>query len=165
MLLLVLTMPTPEKFTTKIIVTEQKQIHKGRNASGTEYTIWQVIAQKENGQPISQDMNLRSFDQLPKNQVVEVEVETYHSEQYGTSYTVTQKGKRRGTGLAKRVDELFAAMKRLNARLAAVEAIVGTSGAQPQPSAPPQQAPPPPSQPPPPPPPVGDGMPGDDIPF
>lgn len=154
------------KFDTKIIVTDQKQIHQGRNRNGGEYTIFQVIAQKESGEPISQDMNLRSFDQLPKNQVIEVEVEEYNSEQYGTSYTVSQKGKRRGSGLAKKVDEMMAALKRLNARLEAVERAVGVAGTQqpastqPPPAAP-QQGPPPT----PPPMPSGDGMPGDDIPF
>lgn len=160
-------MPDQPKHTTKIIVTEQKQIHKGRNRNGGEYTIWQVIAQKPSGEPIPEGMNLRSFDELPKNQVIEVEVEKYTSAQYGTSYTVTQKGKRRGSGLAKRVDELFNGMKRLHARVEVIERHLNLGADQPAVAAQGPPAAPSPAQPPaqPPPAPASDGMPNDDIPF
>jgi hypothetical protein len=150
-----------DKHTTKIIVTEQKVIHKGQNrTTQREYTIYQVIAQKETGEPIPEGMNLRSFDELPKNQLIEVEVEKYTSEQYGVSYTVSAEGEAPGQRTRQASGRAVRRMKRLNARLEAVERAVGVGGAQqpaatqPPPAAPPQG--PPPS---PPPSPVGDGMP------
>jgi hypothetical protein len=147
--------------TTEIIVTEQKVIHSG-NKNGRDYTIYQVIATNRNGQLI--DLNLRSFDELPKNQVIKVEVEKYESEQYGVSYTVTLEGKKKSSGLGKVVDDLKARVKTLEERLAAVEQRMNGS-APPQASS--VQAPP--AAPSPGPPPVqqavGGGIPDDNIPF
>lgn len=79
-----------EHFTTKIIVTETREIHSGRTAAGGTYTIWQLIATKPDGTPIT--MNLRAFSDMPKNQVLEVECKLFRSQQYGDSYTVERKG-------------------------------------------------------------------------
>jgi hypothetical protein len=107
--------------TTEIIVTEQKVIHSG-NKNGRDYTIYQVIATNRNGQLI--DLNLRSFDELPKNQVIKVEVEKFDSEQYGVSYTVSLEGKKKSSGLGKVVDGLRDRVSALEARLEAVEKLV-----------------------------------------
>jgi hypothetical protein len=141
----------------EIIVTEQKVIHKGQS-NGRDYTIYQVIATNRNGQLI--DQNLRSFSELPKNQVVKVEVEKFESEQYGVSYTVSLEGKKKNSGLGKVVDGLRERVSALEARLEAVEKLV--KGAQQAPSA---QAPPAAQSATPPALPATDGMPSDDIPF
>lgn len=154
------TMADKKPHVTEIIVTEQKVIHSG-NKNGRDYTIYQVIATNRNGQLI--DLNLRSFDELPKNQVIKVEVEKYDSEQYGVSYTVTLEGKKKSSGLGKVVDDLKARVKTLEERLAAVERRV-TGSAPPQ-QAPSAQAPPAAQSAPPPVPPTTDGVPSDDIPF
>jgi hypothetical protein len=144
--------------TTEIIVTEQKVIHSG-NKNGRDYTIYQVIATNRNGQLI--DQNLRSFDELPKNQVIKVDVEKFDSEQYGVSYTVSLEGKKKSGGLGKVVDGLRDRVSALEARLEAVERLV-KGGAQQAPSA---QAPPAAQSATPPALPTTDGMPSDDIPF
>jgi hypothetical protein len=144
--------------TTEIIVTEQKVIHSG-NKNGRDYTIYQVIATNRNGQLI--DLNLRSFDELPKNQVIKVEVTKFESEQYGVSYTVSLEGKKKSSGLGKVVDGLRDRVSALEARLEAVEKLV--KGAPQQ--APSAQAPPAAQSATPPALPATDGMPSDDIPF
>lgn len=127
-----------ERKPRRLIVRDLKRIHSGRTSKGAEYIIWQVIATKPDGTPI--DQNLRTFEELPKNEVIEVTVEPYNSEQYGTSYTLKQVG-RRSTR-----DEL----KALTERVARLEQAVyngGARAASPQPT-PPLAVPPPPPPPP-----------------
>lgn len=153
----------PKGGTRKIIVKDLKVIHKGRNRQGSEYTIRQVVATTEQGIPIEQ--NLRTFEEnLPKNQPIEVEIEVYNSEQYGTSYTVKRAGAGR-KGLGKKVDALEGEVNQLKVRLAKLEERI--KAAAPAAAQAPQAAPP--AQPPPQPPPVAPqsgGLPSDDdIPF
>lgn len=152
----------------KLIVRELRKIHTGRTKAGAEYVVWQVVATTPDGRPI--DVNLRTFEELPRNEVIECTVELFKSEQYGDSYTLKQLG-RRSTK-----DEL----KALEARVAKLEQTIymrddpytnqGGHAAPPQPTT--QAQPPPPAPPPPPPatpaaaPPLERPLPGDeDIPF
>lgn len=146
-----------EKTSTRfLIVKETREISRGRNPrTGSDYTMWQIIATKPDGTPI--DQNLRSFEDLPRGEVLEVSVTPFVSQQWGTSYTIARKDKSK---LHSDVDEL-------KQRIERIEAHLGLG-----PNSSPQQGPPPPppqsttTAPPAPPtlaerPPPGDG----DIPF
>lgn len=152
--------------TRRIVVKEQKEIHKGTNRNGHDYVIYQLVATTEGGVPIEQ--NLRSFQQLPKNQLIEVTVEKYTSQQSGAvSYTVSTK-KKGGDTVGKRIDALERQVKDLTARLQAVEgraraasSAPSTAAATAPPAASQQNQQQPPAVP------VSSGpqMPSDDIPF
>lgn len=101
----------------KLIVREQKEIHKGTR-SGRDYVIYQVIATTEGGVPI--DQNLRSFQQLPKNQIIEVDIEKFDSPQWGVSYTLSTK-KSGGEAVGKRIDGLERQLAELTKRVGALE--------------------------------------------
>ena len=143
----------PKSHDTQIIAREVKVIHNGRTSNGNEYTIWQVIATKPSGETI--DLNLRSFEELPTGEVLDVEVTPFHHPQFGTSYTLKRKGGHKSK-TAHRIEELEKRVAVLEARLGITE-----NG-----SPPPAQAPGPPPAPvtaPPPPVPVGGN--DADIPF
>lgn len=148
--------------TRRIVVKEQKEIHKGTGNGGRDYVIYQVIATTEQGVPIEQ--NLRSFQQLPKNQLIEVSIEKFESAKFGVSYTVSTQ-KSGGAAVGKRIEALERQVADLTKRLAALES--GRSSAAPPPAARPEASGPPAatSQQQPPPVPAGDQMPTDDIPF
>lgn len=161
-----------EKFTTSLIVTATNRLHTGRTSGGTEYEIWQIIATKPDGTPIPQSMNLRAFEDLPKNVVMEVDAELYESERYGNSYTI----KPRVGSVAEQVRALGERVTRIEDFLRGRGEFVGQATAAPprQQATPQQQAAPPPPPPPapaappappPPPPPPPSGNPPDDIPF
>jgi hypothetical protein len=165
----------PEKFVTKIIVKDTKQLHSGRTKAGGQYTIWQIVATKPDGVPISH--NLRAFGDLPRNEVIEVECELYRSEQYGDSYTVQRKGGSNSSKLAKDVSDLQRRVGELEMRLGELLRDERPSAATPPPTPPPSPPPAPPATPPTTPPatpppapapapaPVGDLPRDDDIPF
>jgi hypothetical protein len=100
-------MPAPahhdnDKTATRfIIVKESREISRGRTQSGSEYTMWQLICTKPDGTPIAQ--NLRSFEDMPRGEVLEVSVTPFVSQQWGTSYTVARKDK---SELHRKVEEL-----------------------------------------------------------
>lgn len=148
----------------RIIVREQKEIHKGTGNNGRDYVIYQVIATNEGGVPI--DLNLRSFQQLPKNQLIEVNVERFESDKFGVSYTLSTQ-KQGGEAVGKRIGELERAVAELTKRVGQLEAgrqaaapAPGPPPAAPAPGAPIQGTQPPPQLP-------GEGGqgPSDDIPF
>jgi len=129
-------------FETTIIVRETREIHHGHQG-GKDFTLYQIVATKPDGTNI--DLNLRSFEDLPRDEVLPVEVTPFVSEQYGTSYTLKTKTK---TGQRRKMEEL-------ESRLEVVEKMLGltpnsSSEVQPGPPPPPQQD----RQPPPPPPPI-----------
>lgn len=82
---------------TSIIVTECRQVHTGTGRNGKEYRIYEVQATRPDRTPI-ENMKLRSFQELPLGEVLEVNVEKFDSEQYGTSYTISRKGSGGGGG-------------------------------------------------------------------
>jgi hypothetical protein len=149
------------KGTRRIVVREQKEIHKGTR-NGRDYVIYQVIATTDTGVPI--DQNLRSFQQLPKNQVIEVTVERFESAQWGVSYTLSTQ-KKGDAAVGKRIATLERTVEALSKRLEALEN--GASAAAPPPAAQPVASGPPAatSQQQPPDLPGGGAMPNDDIPF
>ncbi len=128
--------------TRRLIVRELRQIHKGQTTKGQQYTIWQVVATTPDGRAI--DHKLRTFEELPKNQVIECTVELFKSEQFGDSYTLAQVGK---VTLEEKVNLLTDRLRRLE------EHIYG-QGAGSAPQSQPAPPPAPPSAPPPPPPPT-----------
>lgn len=156
-----------DKFTTKLIVTATNRLHTGRTQGGKPYEIFQIIATKPDGTPISQAMNLRAFEDLPKNVVLEVDAELFTSERYGNSYTIKPK-----------MGSLTEQVKALQDRVTMIEDFLrGRGEFAGQAAGPPQQqegapqaAPPPPPPPAPaaepaPPPTAPAGQPADDIPF
>lgn len=152
---------------TTVIVTDLKVIHKGTNKNGHDYTIYQVLATKPDGSkivgPDGAELNLRSFQELPKHQPVEVTVERFDSEQYGTSYTL--KTKSGGDKMGARVKDLEAKVQTLSERLDGLAAQLARGAtAAPASAGQQQQAPTPPGPQTPPPMPAG-GLPDDDIPF
>jgi hypothetical protein len=130
---------------TKIIVRSLKVI-----TSRPNFTLHQVLAVKPDGSPIvdsmGQELNLRSFEELPKNRIIDVEVERFDSEKYGVSYTL----KAVNYSLTDRVDELEARIKAMEEKLA---------------QAPSPSAPPPPPGTPPPIPETGSGTTTQEVPF
>lgn len=126
-------------FETAIIVRETREIHHGTQG-GRDFTLYQIVATKPDGTAI--DYNLRSFEDLPRDEVLRVEVTPFVSEQYGTSYTLKTKAKTRQK----------LKMEELEQRIEVVEQMLGitpnsSSEEQPGPPPPPQperQAPPPP---------------------
>jgi hypothetical protein len=86
----------------QLIVTELKKITSGER-NGKPYTLSQVRATYPDGRTI-ENMELRTLENPPLNQVLTVEVEKYESPQWGVSYTlwlVGADGKRiskRGSG-------------------------------------------------------------------
>lgn len=132
-----------KKPSRRLIVRELRKIHTGQTSTGARYTIWQVVATTPDGRAI--DQTLRTFEELPRNVVIEVTVEKHTSVEYGVSYTLAQ------------VEKVSAEerMKLLEDRVKRLEGHIYGSGDTHAPqlqSAPP--APPPPAPPPTPPPPA-----------
>lgn len=137
-----------EKFTTKLIVTASNRLHTGRTGGGKAYEIWQIIATKPDGTPIPQAWNLRAFEDLPKNVVLEVDAELFTSERYGSSYTLKPKS----GGMSDQLAALQERVARIEDFLRGRGEFVGTAAAPPAATAPAttQGAPPPPPPPAPP---------------
>lgn len=121
---------------TQIIVKEIKEISSGRRPnSGEHYTMYQLIATKPDGTVI--DLNLRTFDEIPTNEVVDVHVTPFNSERYGTSYTIKPVGK---TQQQSQLEEVMKRLRVIEERLG-IQA-PGTPPLTPQ-GAPPVTPPPP----------------------
>lgn len=142
-------MPLKDKFDTKIIVTEMKEITSGTNSNQQPFTLYQVQAMKAaDHQPIA--IALRSFENLPLNEELEVECKLFPANgNYPDSYTIKRKGQRRGNSLAPRVAHLEGQMKAVMERLG----MTHTPPPGPQAAAPAAPAPAPAAPPAPPPPP------------
>ncbi len=98
-----------KKRTRRLIVRELRRIHQGRTTKGAEYTIWQVVATSPDGREIEQ--TLRTFEELPKNQVIEVTVEKHASPEYGVSFTLAQVGKASADDRIKLLEERVARLE------------------------------------------------------
>lgn len=125
-----------KKWKTKMTALAINEVHRGTNAKGSDYVIYEVQAVGEDGQEI--DQTLRTFHNLGEkgliNKLVEYDVEQYDHEKYGTSYTITPP-KSGGGSLGPKVDELRDQLNDLEARVAALEA-GGNGGSQSQATAP-----------------------------
>lgn len=96
---------------TQIIVRELKEISTGKTNAGADYTLYQVRATKPDGTEIKG--NLRTFDSgLPIDEVLNVDVEKFTSEQYGESFTITMKKPNQG----ERIEKLEAQVKELQSQ-------------------------------------------------
>lgn len=123
---------TGKKFKTKLTVTSKEVAHNGTSDSGKDWTIWEVFANDEAGQPVTE--KLRSFEDLPENQLIEVHAEEYNDDRRGTTYTLSTRAPRgqkntnssRGQsgGLAKSVDELRARVEQLTKDLATAVVVI-----------------------------------------
>lgn len=132
----------------KIIVTGCRAVTSGEK-NGREWTIYEVEALREDHTPLPPDTKLRSFTELPIGELVEVTLEKYDSEQYGTSWTV----KRKGGGSRKRYNELVERVEQLEGQVRALsERVFGGGASTPAPTpaaipAEPMPAVPPPEEP------------------
>jgi hypothetical protein len=70
---------------TTIVVRSQREIAKGSNDKGP-WTMYSIEAERADGTFIADQ--LKTFESLPLDEAIEVEVTPRHSEKYGTSYTV-----------------------------------------------------------------------------
>jgi hypothetical protein len=142
---------------TQIIPKQVREISRGNSrTTGEPWVMWQVIATKPDGTPIEKNgepLNLRTFDELPLNEVVNVTVTPFTSEQFGTSYTLKIKGQ---TKQQKEMAELRERVRRIEERLGLSSEVAGA----PKPPPPPSTA-----TPPMPPAPAQSAAGGDDIPF
>lgn len=122
--------------TTSIIVKQTTAIKSGRSRNGDAYTLYQVIATKPDGTPIEDaqgnPLNLRTFDELPRDEVVKVAVTPFTSDQYGTSYTLKREG----------VSKLEKEVQSLRERVAQLERHLGLQAPGAPPPPPSTQLPP-----------------------
>lgn len=105
---------------TKLTITSCEAVHTGNNRNGNPYTIYEVMAMDEAGAPVTE--NLRAFDDLPLNELLDCEVERYESDAHGVTFTIYPKAKvaRKAGGapkggLGKSVDELRERVNKLEA--------------------------------------------------
>jgi hypothetical protein len=163
-------MPPPEKFETTVIIRECNAVYNG-SRGGRDFTIYQIVATKPDGTEID-NFKLRSFQELPLNQPIEVKCTLFKSEEYGDSYTVEPKQKLSNTQLLREelqalatkveqdhdrlVDRILALEGKLNLLVQQVQELQPNASPEPAPQA---EAPAPVD-------PMGGGIPGDDdIPF
>lgn len=126
----------PEKNVRDLIVTELKELTTGTSKTGQPYVLYQVRATYPDGRVIP-DMKLRTFEELPTNEVVKVRIEAHASEQFGASYTLFQVGGGKSAGEA-----LVEKVKGLEQRVADLERAMGQPAGRvtPQPAADPAVA-------------------------
>jgi hypothetical protein len=72
--------------TRRITVTDCTVITQGLGRNNREYTIYEIAARGEDGLEITE--NLRSFEELPLDVLIDVEVETFNSDRHGKSFTL-----------------------------------------------------------------------------
>lgn len=114
---------TGKSFQTKLTVTSKEVAHQGTSKKGNPFTIWEVFAVDEAGQPV--EHKLRTFEDLPEGELLSVKAEEYVDDRRGTTYTLST-GRPRNTnpsrgsegGLAQSVDELRARVDLLERQLA-----------------------------------------------
>jgi hypothetical protein len=103
----------------ELIVTELKFVTSGTTRKNEPYTLWQVRATKPDGSVIP-DMNLRTFEELPLNEVIKVRIDVHHSEKWNTtSYTLF-----RIDGNQKRGNAHVEALETLKARVSWLEQVI-----------------------------------------
>lgn len=110
-------MPNSKEMTLRILAC--RQVYSGTNSRGDQYTIYEVDAQNQRGEPINE--KLRSFTSLPIGQEVEVEVTVFNSERHGRSFTLHPKNKRSSQ---EQVNDAAAQIKALTERVERLERTV-----------------------------------------
>lgn len=105
--------------TRKLKVTALKEIKEGttQGKDGKTFTwkLQEVTATNEDGSAITE--TLKTFAELPLNELIEVEVEKQEHETYGTSYMLKKPNKNVSREelleVVKRIDDLEEAVKKL----------------------------------------------------
>lgn len=102
-----------------IIVTGANEIKTGTSSKGGKWTLTGIDATTESGDPI--DLKMKTFDNLPQGQPIEVEIEKQEHDKYGTSYLLKRPKKEgSGNGLGGAVDDLRERVEVLEAKVAAL---------------------------------------------
>lgn len=101
----------------KLSVTSCEVTHSGTNKKGEPYSIYEVHAVGEDGQPV--DEPLKSFAELPIGELREYRIETYDHPRYGRSYTLSLP--KAGARLGPKVDQLREDVDDLMRRVKALE--------------------------------------------
>lgn len=111
----------PKGRPTRLIVTSCAEVYVGYNSHGDKYVIHEVEATRENGEPINEV--LRSFENLPVGEVLDVNVTPYESTKHGKSFTITRRNK---PSSSQQIKELKSVIETLTERVERLEAKVGT---------------------------------------
>jgi hypothetical protein len=122
----------------RLRITSCSSVYSGINTRGDDYTIYEVQAAKETGEVV--DQKLRSFEELPVGEVLDLTVTPFKSEKHGLSYTLARKNKPAG-GSSRKVEELTAFVGAIDERLKLVEGRLMGPPAAPASAAVPQAAP------------------------
>lgn len=123
-----------------IIVREIKPLSTTRSPHGTEGTLYEVFAVKADGEQITE--KLRTFEDLPLDEEIEVTLKRYDHAKYGVSYTLkrVREGKSGGGGLKDSVDALRQEFNELRDRVSRLESRL-PGGAEEPAAAPAEEAP------------------------
>lgn len=105
--------PKAEK---RLRITGCSPVYHGTHDNGVEFTIYEVVAVGEDGRSIG--AKLRSFEELPVGETLDVLVSKYESQKYGVSFTLSRKNK---VGTRQLVEALTQRVEQLAARVAELE--------------------------------------------
>jgi hypothetical protein len=122
----------------RLRITSCSSVYSGVNTRGDDYTIYEVQAAKETGEVV--DQKLRSFEELPVGEILDLTVTPFKSEKHGLSYTLARKNKP-GGGSSRKIEELTAFVGAIDERLKLVEGRLMGPPAAAAPAAVPQAAP------------------------
>ncbi len=114
---------TPKPAETKLRITSCSSVYTGKHPNGHSYTIYEIEAVRPDGTVVAE--SLRSFEELPVGEVLDLNVVKFDSPEHGTSYTLSRRG---GSGNAKKIRDLEETVRALVARLEALEQVVGAIG-------------------------------------
>jgi len=101
---------------TRLRITACASVYHGEHPNGHKYTIYEIEAAKPDGTPVEQ--RLRSFEELPVGEEIDLSVVKYQDESAGISYTLSRRG---GSGNAAKIKKLEQVVQDLTARLEVVE--------------------------------------------
>lgn len=108
--------------TRNLRIITANEVHKGINANGGEYTIYEVEA-VDAATGVMVNVPLRSFESLVEGETAEFLVEKYERPGKPTSYTLKKpKGKGGGSSLGPKVDQLRERVGLLEENLKIVQA-------------------------------------------
>jgi hypothetical protein len=100
--------------TRRLTVTALRELRSGTSSGGRPWVLHQVQARDPAGELIEQ--NLVTFERLPLNELIEVEIKRRDDPKFGVSYSL--KRPRADGGLAGRVEALERRMTAIERRLA-----------------------------------------------